>query len=1134
MNCTIERSSEEAISLELIPCPTCNRTFVQQTLEKHVGICEKMAVKKRKIFDSSRQRREGTELASYPLPKNYRLKNERGVSPKPIQQASPMVHSPKRTPEDCSTHFKRNKVSEPNSSKKTLSSTKATSNSFGTSSPNVTVLAKERNKTAKRIQPPPAEPCPYCQRCFGVKAYDRHVEWCKEKSLIASIKQSNINSKAAAKERLEARIKYKAPCLKTKRSLNRDKYSYQSDENFDMLTSMDESQKRDLMTSSMNSSFISDSIISDNYDPFISAKRQLEELCSPSSPNHGNISPSQSVVSCKTPILKSPNLMSKMTTSFTSRGTLTNPRAVLTTPKSNFNRTSSLRGPRRSPLPISSRSIFFPSSQKQRPTIQRGLSDEGPISSNFIKPEEYDEMPVRAVCVNDFAISNTPRVNRRDSNATPNRKVLALNLSNINKKNKNTSSTLLQGNLLKTDSLAIFLKHEIESKESDSSIASAKELKDKSNALSKQNSAKSVVSTVEQTSVNPKYELSKTTDSSTKNNAKLNSLRLESNQNPMGDFACNSEKITWSSDIKMREFDKCIDTDYIDPMLINVCDNLSMELGNDLASNSSFSSPHSSRDRSECDAKKLDQNEENRPNHLPVEKEFLNEKFPDSSEFSQSFPNSNRSSSGDNNRTQLKRKIRLGRNQFLYDASPEAFDNHSDEETSSREHEKPQSFDQTIRNPTSKHSVPNTIDSIPQFSPSTFNEFDFETFLSAFDNDDENFPSLFKDCREFLMNRSTVNKRSNIDSTSPYRSAKDLVGKISQKYEQEVELNLDSDENKNRGEIFISIETDQNENDPHLKYDPLVTANPSAQVEEVKFDDNKFQKIEDNEKRHQSIVTEDNSKYDSQFRRRSINLLKDFPNTRLHNANTFVQHKDEDFQETHKNEKANVKGCSEKLVANQIAEKSNEFVHGNEAYRLTSLGGASEFGQIIDGHEIRSKQSSDSAYGSLCRQSPDDERSFRSKTTRSFKPTLVSHNLTKKEFLYPASTPTGQTFSSLNKHEFQQQRQRKSSLGSSNSSSDNSLPTISTKKHLTSAEHGQKRTFNSNRLSTSSLEMKINSSKSAGSISNSSSTKSSNSQITTTLSNSKVSKFCHECGSKFLLDQAKFCMDCGVRRIVLK
>lgn len=31
----------------------------------------------------------------------------------------------------------------------------------------------------------------------------------------------------------------------------------------------------------------------------------------------------------------------------------------------------------------------------------------------------------------------------------------------------------------------------------------------------------------------------------------------------------------------------------------------------------------------------------------------------------------------------------------------------------------------------------------------------------------------------------------------------------------------------------------------------------------------------------------------------------------------------------------------------------------------------------------------------------------------------------------------------------------------------------------------------------------------------------------------KLSKFCHECGAKFIVDQAKFCMDCGAKRAAL-
>lgn len=32
----------------------------------------------------------------------------------------------------------------------------------------------------------------------------------------------------------------------------------------------------------------------------------------------------------------------------------------------------------------------------------------------------------------------------------------------------------------------------------------------------------------------------------------------------------------------------------------------------------------------------------------------------------------------------------------------------------------------------------------------------------------------------------------------------------------------------------------------------------------------------------------------------------------------------------------------------------------------------------------------------------------------------------------------------------------------------------------------------------------------------------------------KLSKFCHECGAKFIVDNAKFCMECGVRRVTIE
>jgi hypothetical protein len=47
---------------QLFPCPVCERTFAQKTLDKHIIICEKVRTKKKgEVFDMSKKRLEGLE-----------------------------------------------------------------------------------------------------------------------------------------------------------------------------------------------------------------------------------------------------------------------------------------------------------------------------------------------------------------------------------------------------------------------------------------------------------------------------------------------------------------------------------------------------------------------------------------------------------------------------------------------------------------------------------------------------------------------------------------------------------------------------------------------------------------------------------------------------------------------------------------------------------------------------------------------------------------------------------------------------------------------------------------------------------------------------------------------------------------
>ncbi|XP_016766576.2 uncharacterized protein LOC724652 isoform X5 [Apis mellifera] len=175
----------------LLPCAICARTFMPQSLEKHARICERSANKKRKPFDSAKQRIQGTELAEF-LPRQEKKRRS------PEEKSS---KSWKQTHDDF------------------LRAIRAARNEIVDST-----MQKQCSTTITSSAPTRANEqgmCPTCNRHFGVKAYDRHVAWCKER--IARVPVSPATN--IAKERLEARMKYRAPAVKSRRQATREKYS---------------------------------------------------------------------------------------------------------------------------------------------------------------------------------------------------------------------------------------------------------------------------------------------------------------------------------------------------------------------------------------------------------------------------------------------------------------------------------------------------------------------------------------------------------------------------------------------------------------------------------------------------------------------------------------------------------------------------------------------------------------------------------------------------------------------------------------------------------------------------------------------------------------------------------------------
>ncbi|XP_058689382.1 zinc finger C2HC domain-containing protein 1A [Poecile atricapillus] len=158
---------------DLLPCKICGRTFFPAALKKHGPICQKTSAKKRKTFDSSRQRAEGTDIPT-------------------VKPLKPRPEPPKKP-----SNWRRKH-------EEFIATIRA---------------AKGLNlKDGGKLPPPPPpsyDPdyiqCPYCQRRFNENAADRHINFCKEQAA----RITNKGKLAAdTKGKLPTRTQYKPAPVK--------------------------------------------------------------------------------------------------------------------------------------------------------------------------------------------------------------------------------------------------------------------------------------------------------------------------------------------------------------------------------------------------------------------------------------------------------------------------------------------------------------------------------------------------------------------------------------------------------------------------------------------------------------------------------------------------------------------------------------------------------------------------------------------------------------------------------------------------------------------------------------------------------------------------------------------------------
>ncbi|XP_077364541.1 zinc finger C2HC domain-containing protein 1A isoform X3 [Festucalex cinctus] len=157
---------------ELSQCNTCKRMFFPKVLEKHAKICEKSASKRRKVFDSSRQRAAGTDIPTL-----------KPLKPKAEPPKKPSNWRKKR--EDFLTAIKASRA---------------------------TAKAMKEGGPLPPPLPPMYDPdliqCPYCQRRFNEAAAQGHIKFCRDQAS----RMGNKNKFGEGKK-TPARMQFKAPPL---------------------------------------------------------------------------------------------------------------------------------------------------------------------------------------------------------------------------------------------------------------------------------------------------------------------------------------------------------------------------------------------------------------------------------------------------------------------------------------------------------------------------------------------------------------------------------------------------------------------------------------------------------------------------------------------------------------------------------------------------------------------------------------------------------------------------------------------------------------------------------------------------------------------------------------------------------
>lgn len=409
--------------------------------------------------------------------------------------------------------------------------------------------------------------------------------------------------------------------------------------------------------------------LSDKYDPFMSAKRQLEELFSNSQPEE----PIAPIRSKYTPERQSPLTSTPVT-------------RAKQPETSNFRRSMSLRLPKKtSAMP----SKTWSSKPSKPSSVQSGITDDGPISKDFMKPEQYDEIPVRSVystLTANIGKSAVPPPLLRDPETIPNRRNMKLNLAKINLPS-------LEFPISKTDSLSTFLFHE-----SEHLGLSEKDLKDSNNILNKQSTMKSVAEQDDYSDEEDPEDDHKERQREQPMPKVVNGAHKQQQQ-PQYCKVLLSPIEKQLIHLPLEPVARLDKDEFIDPKLINQCDNLNPAIS-------------SARDAHEDTI-------------LPP----------------LSHSNSDR-------KVQLKRQMKFQLDNILYDTTPS--------ETSDVFCE-PEAGSEKVDTESDEKGTPSAAKS-PEIEK-YFDDFDLDEFINSFEDDEQN--PIFRGYKEMMQSNSKLDESSN-------------------------------------------------------------------------------------------------------------------------------------------------------------------------------------------------------------------------------------------------------------------------------------------------------------------------------------------------------------------------------------